>query len=415
MRNLDKLRVLHVLHHSVPYLDGYSIRSKSIVGFQRALGLLPTAVTSGHHEIEVGLSAGSVARTDTIDGIDYHRTPLPANRRTRWRLQTPLVRERSLVRMLEASIERLAATGAFDLIHAHSPILCGSPALRVARRHRIPFVYEVRAFWEDALLTSRQSPISRLKYVYSRGVETRLFRDARAVVAISRHMLEDIAARGIPRTSLFHVPNGVDTDQFVPLPRDQALAAQLGLGTPVIGFIGSFYRFEGLDTLVNAMPAILKRFPSARLVLVGTGEAAAEIKTLITSLGIDAAVLQLGRVPHEDILRYYSIMDVLVYPRHRDRTTELVTPLKPLEALALGKPVIGSDVGGITELLDDGRAGVLFRAGDATDLAARIIALFEDDTRRARLSAEGRAYAMDKRRWSIIASQYLEVYRHALR
>jgi PEP-CTERM/exosortase A-associated glycosyltransferase len=405
------MRILHVLHHSEPYLDGYGVRSKSIVEFQKASGLTPVVLTSAQHEVEVGRSTPAPEAPELINAVPYYRTPLPSGPWRRAQLAAPYLRERSLMRALERSLARVIVQERIDLVHAHSPVLCGLPALRAARRHNLPFVYEVRAFWEDALLASKPSPTQALKYRYSRGLETHLFRQADAVVAISQGMLDDIASRQIPASRLFKMPNGVDTDHFSPLPFDRALAQTLGVaGHPLIGFIGSFFYFEGLECLVRAMPAILATVPMAKLMLVGTGEADQSIRELVSSLGLGASVLQTGRVPHSDILRYYSLMDVMVYPRRRERVTELVTPLKPLEAMAVGKAVIGSDVGGIRELLDEGRAGLLFKAGDPADLARAAVGLLSNADARLSLSAVGRQYVLDRRRWEVLVSGYLPIY-----
>jgi glycosyltransferase involved in cell wall biosynthesis len=178
----------------------------------------------------------------------------------------------------------------------------------------------------------------------------------------------------------------------------------------VIGFIGSFYHFEGLDCLIRAMPLVLAALPTARLVLVGTGEAEMAIRDRVQSLGLADAVTLTGRVPHADVLRYYSIMDVLVYPRRSERVTELVTPLKPLEALAVGKPVVGSDVGGIAELLDDGKVGRLFKAGDAADLANVLLAVLGNPALREEMRASGRRFVLERRQWSSLAAEYLPIY-----
>jgi PEP-CTERM/exosortase A-associated glycosyltransferase len=286
--------------------------------------------------------------------------------------------------------------------------------MAAARRHRLPFVYEIRAFWEDALLTGTRSIADRVKYRYSRGLETKLVRAADAVVGISRHIVADVAGRGVASERLACVPNGVDATQFRVVERDPELVRRLGLdGCPTVGFIGTFFGFEGLPDLVAAMPHVLHRLPSARLVLVGSGEDDERVRAQIAALGLQNRVLQLGRVPHEDILRYYALMVVLVYPRRRVRVTELVTPLKPLEAMAAGRPVIGSDVGGIRELLDDGRVGMLFKAGDPADLAEKIIELLSDSVKRESLAAAGLDYVRRERQWTALVQRYRPVYERA--
>jgi PEP-CTERM/exosortase A-associated glycosyltransferase len=405
------MRILHVLHHSVPYLDGYGVRSKYIVDFQRRLGLSPVVVTSAHHEIEMGRSDSSSGSTESHEGISYYRTAVPADAE-RLHLRLPVLRELALMRWLSRSIERVLASEPVDLIHAHSPILCGRPALAAARRRGIPIVYEVRAFWEDAFLVEPgRFGRATVMNVVSRTLETALLKKVDAAVAISKHMVKEIAARGIDRDRLFHVPNGVDVDRFAPVARDAELARSLGLeSAKVVGFIGTLHSIEGLDCLIDAMPLIRARVPGARLVIVGSGPEAANLKAQTERLGLRDVILHVGRVPHDEVLRYYSVMDALVYPRHRARITELVTPLKPLEAMALGKPTVGSDVGGITELLDDGRAGSIFRAGDAADLATKVSDLLTDPAHLADVAAKGRAYVLAERRWEKIAANYLPIY-----
>ena len=406
------MRILHVLHHSEPYLDGYGVRSKSIVESQRGLGLVPVVVTSPHHELELRRSAGTTPDREAFGSTTYYRTATPAS----GLLRLPLVRERAMMRALERRISSVLERETVDLVHAHSPVLCGLPALNAARRAGLPFVYEVRAFWEDAMLASKLSPARSAKYALGRRLETTVLRRADAVVAISQHMIDDIADRGIPRTHLFMVPNGVDSGYFKPAEPDQCLITQLGVkGHQVVGFIGSFFHFEGLECLVRAMPAILQEVPKAKLVLVGTGEAEQSIRELVSGLRLSESVVQVGRVPHNDILRYYSIMDVLVYPRRSERLTELVTPLKPLEAIAAGKAVVGSDVGGIRELLDDGNAGDLFKAGDEADLARVVVRLLTNGEARAALCARARRYVSEQRQWGSLVSKYLSIYAQVTR
>jgi PEP-CTERM/exosortase A-associated glycosyltransferase len=286
------------------------------------------------------------------------------------------------------------------------------PARRAAATAGIPFVYEVRAFWEDGFINRWRGGERSAQYRVSRGLETRLFRSADAVVAISQRMLDDIAARGIPSDRLFRIPNGVDVDAFIPVEKDASLMRQLGLSdNPVVGFIGSFYQFEGLDCLLESMVSVVRALPQARLMLVGSGEQAQAVDRMVDELGIRGHTIVVGRVPHTQVARYYSVTDVLVYPRHRNRTTSLVTPLKPLEAMALGKAVVGSDVGGIHELLGDGRVGLLFEAGNSDDLAAALVRLLRDPDLRRRLGEAGREHALREHSWANLVHSYEQLYR----
>lgn len=410
------MRVLHVLHHSVPYVDGYSVRSQYIVDHQRTLGLKPVVLTSAQHEIEVGRPGrhGELPR-ETIDGVSYYRTPLPGGHRGTQALRTPFLRQRAFMARLRRSLDVVLERERIDIVHAHSPVLCGLPALLAARRRELPVVYEVRAFWEDALLEGQTRPWSAfLKHACCRALETALLRRVHGVVAISQHLVNDIAGRGVPAARIHTVPNGVDLARFRPLERDAALVEQYSLeGCTVLGFIGSFYRFEGLDCLLQAMAKVVAAVPRLRLVLVGDGEDRETIRRLVRELDLGRHVILVGRVPHDDVGRYYSVMDIMVYPRHRSRMTELVTPLKPLEALAMGKLVIGSDVGGMREVLDEGRAGLLFKAGDAHDLARQLLRCNAPGDERLRLTDRAARYVATERSWRTLVSRYIGIYQSA--
>lgn len=397
------LRVLHVLDHSVPVLDGYSHRSRSVIAAQRALGFLPTVVTSPLHNLD-----DPNAREIDIDAVHYYRIPEDAG--FLWnavRNRSPFLREWSVVRLLERRISSLLNTGEFDLVHAHSPALCGLAAARAAEAHALPFVYEIRSFWEDGIDQSTAS----LRYRLARGLETRVVRRADAVVGIAKPILRDIAARGISESRLFHVPNGVDSARFNPRPRDNVLAAQLGVtGIPTLGFIGTFFPWEGVTWLVGAASALHRRGVYFKLLMVGDGADAEAVRAAIQDQNAGAFVSYLGRVSHEEVERYYSLMDVLIYPRRRLRITEAVTPLKPLEAMALGKAILGSNVGGIRELIDAEATGILFEPGDIEDFCRQSERLLRDPALRQKLGHQARTKACEEKDWKTVARLYEPAY-----
>jgi glycosyltransferase involved in cell wall biosynthesis len=192
---------------------------------------------------------------------------------------------------------------------------------------------------------------------------------------------------------------------------DVALRASLGLDNAfVLGFVGSFYGYEGLDLLLQALPLVLREVPSARVLLVGGGPEEAALKAMAATLGIADKVVFAGRVPHGDVQRYYSVVDVLAYPRRPMRLTELVTPLKPLEAMAQGRLLVASDVGGHRELIRDGETGILFRAGDPVALAAALTRLFAERERWPALREQGRRYVESERSWASSVGRYRDVY-----
>jgi PEP-CTERM/exosortase A-associated glycosyltransferase len=211
------------------------------------------------------------------------------------------------------------------------------------------------------------------------------------------------------------IPNAVDVGDFsVDGARDESLAATLGLdGKSVLGFIGSFYAYEGLDILLQALPSMLETEPKIRVLLVGGGPQDAALKQQAQDLGVADKVIFTGRVPHHDVQRYYNLVDVLVYPRLKMRLTDLVTPLKPLEAMAQGRLLVASDVGGHQELIDDGRTGVLFCAGDPIALARKTLDLLASPHRWPALREQGRRFVENERSWKASVARYQDVYRNA--
>lgn len=391
-------RILHVLDHSLPIGSGYSYRSRSIVTFQKRLGLEPVVLTSPKQGTE---SEGR----DLVDGIAHYRTG-----RTGGRL--PFARELRLMIHFASRIIRVARAERIELIHAHSPSLNGLPAIWAGRRLGLPVVYEMRTFWEDAAVNNGSFAEGSLRYRISRALETMVIRRANRVMAICQGIKSEVVSRGIAPARIALVPNGVDSEWLAPRPRATALAAQLALGEgPVFGYIGSFSRYEGLPFLLEGMPEILARFPGARLLLVGGGRDEEAIRSAARRLG--PAVIMPGRVPQESVRDFYSLLDVLVLPRRRIRLTELVTPLKPLEAMAMGIPVLASDIGGHAELVSDGETGLLFKAESLESLVDQAGRLAREPDLRAQLSQAGRRWIETERTWERIVARYLPVYEGA--
>jgi PEP-CTERM/exosortase A-associated glycosyltransferase len=390
------MTVLHVLDHSLPALSGYSTRSRNIVVFQREAGLRPVVVTSPKHPV-----AGP--EREVLEGIAHYRT------RPGRAVGIPYVRELGLMAALARRIRDVARSEGARVLHAHSPVLNGLPALWVGRRLGLPVVYEARAFWEDAAVDQQTTREGSLRYRLTRTLETFLFRRVDRVVVIAEAMRHDIVRRGVPAERVTVVPNGVDTDIFSPVLRDERLARSLGLdGAPVLGFIGSFYHYEGLSLLLEALPALRARMPGVRVLLVGGGDEEVALRSMSARIG-DAVVFA-GRVPYDRIRDYYSLIDVFVCPRRRMRLTELVTPLKPLEAMAMACPVLASDVGGQAELIRHDVTGVLFSAESRDSLVEAAAGLGADPARRARLGRQAREFVVAQRGWPQVVGRYLPLY-----
>ena len=392
--------MLHVLDHSIPLHSGYTFRTRAILQQQRALGWETFHITGPKQGV-------SPAAEETVDGLRFFRSAPGALARL------PVLNQLDVINALAARLLEVAREVRPDVLHAHSPALNAIAALRVGRKLGIPVVYEVRAFWEDAAVDHGTSREWGLRYRITRALETHALRRADAVTTICEGLRGDILARGIPAAKVTVIPNAVNVEDFsTGGARDEALAAKLGLeGKTVLGFIGSFYAYEGLNVLLDALPALLAARPEIRVLLVGGGPQDAALKEQVRRLGMDGQVVFTGRVPHHEVQRYYDLVDVLVYPRLKMRLTDLVTPLKPLEAMAQGRVLAASDVGGHHELIEDGKTGTLFTAGDPEALAHKVLALLEARPRWAELRANGRRFVEQERNWGASVARYRAIYR----
>jgi PEP-CTERM/exosortase A-associated glycosyltransferase len=406
------IRVLHVLDHSWPVHTGYSIRSLHLVAAQYRLGLRPRVLTGPLQLVDDPEAADAV-----VEDISYRRTPYSGSF-SEWAIahRLPLIRGAAVVQLIRNRILELLESEPVDIIHAHSPALCGLGALLAARSKNLPFVYELRAFWEDAAVDQNKTTTRSLRYRLSQKLEDYVVHRADAVVGISQSILDELKKRKTDSARLFHVPNGVDVEKFSPVSRDESLAAKLGLGSdPVLGFIGSLYRWEGIAWLVRAVAELRRRGTACKLLIVGDGEEMAAVREAVRELNAGDFVQILGRVPHDEIERYYSVVDVLVYPRHSIRLTELVTPLKPLEAMALGKAILGSDVGGMRELVESERTGILYRADNVEDFCLQAKRLLSQPSLQRKLGEEAREFILREKDWKVLAQRYIRIYDSAIR
>ena len=395
------LRILHVLDHSIPLHSGYTFRTLSILREQRKLGWETFHITSPKH---VNCSVPD----EEVDGWHFYRTA-PV---TDGLAALPGLGQWLLMRQLEARLLELATQLRPQILHTHSPVLNAIPTLRVGRKLGIPVVYEVRAFWEDAAVDHGTTTERSLRYALTRRLETSALRRADHVFTICEGLRSDIGGRGISKEKVTVIPNAVDIESFEPGGEpDSALKVELGLnGAEVIGFIGSFYAYEGLDLLLAALPLILKQRPEVRLLLVGGGPQDAALKAQAQGLGLADKVSFTGRVPHDQVQRYYDLIDVLAYPRHSMRLTVLVTPLQPLEAMAQGRVLVASDVGGHKELIRSGQTGVLFKAGSADALAQAVVSLLTNRSQWPAMRQAGREFVETERNWKNSVANYSSVY-----
>ena len=398
------MKILHILDHSIPLHSGYTFRTRAILEQQRKLGWETFHVTSAKH-------VATDVSEETIDGLHFYRSTQPQGPLAK----LPILNQWAIVKSLEQRLDEIIPLIQPEILHAHSPALNGLAALKMAKKYRIPLVYECRAFWEDAAVDHGTTREGSLRYRVTRALETHVFRQASAVTTICEGLRNDIMTRGVSPEKITVIPNAVDIDKFTFGEKaDPALLEQWQLtGKTVLGFIGSFYAYEGLLLLLEALPEIMQQQADVRLLLVGGGPQQQAIQDKIQALGLQQAVIMPGRIPHDQVQAYYNLVDIFVYPRLSMRLTDLVTPLKPLEAMAQGRIVVASDVGGHHELIRDRETGYLFKAGDRQALAQSVLQALDDQLHWSDLRRRGRAYVEDVRNWQCSVANYPSVYAYA--
>lgn len=397
------MRILHVLDHSLPLHSGYTFRTRAIMKAQAARGWEVAGLTGARQT--AGKAPESGEAEQTVEGLRFFRTPAPLPARS------PL-REWREIKALRERVEQVVEQFRPGLIHVHSPVLGALAAQPVATRLGIPLLYEIRAFWEDAAVGNGTGTEGSLRYRATKAIETRAARKADAVAVICEGLRADLVARGIESDKIVVSPNGVDLELFgTPTRPDADLAARLGLcDAEVVGYVGSFYDYEGLDDLIAAMPALVAARRQAKLLLVGGGPMEEVLRAQAAASPVSDRIVFIGRVPHDEVERYYALIDILVYPRKAMRLTELVTPLKPLEAMAQQRLVAASSVGGHRELIADGVTGTLFPPDDPSALAAAVAGLLADRRRWDERRATARAFVERERNWSSNILRYLPIY-----
>ncbi|GHD11676.1 glycosyltransferase [Zhihengliuella salsuginis] len=397
-------RIMYCAHSTGEFnSNGYSTRTSGLVSGLAANGEDVFVAARPGYPWDSKTSGPSLEtkRSNRIhEGVRYVYNPGPNVARTP--LDTYL-HQAADAYVREAVINRPA------LIQSASNHLTALPALLAARRLGVPFVYEVRGLWEITEAAAKgEAWTSTEKFGIARDLESLVAREADQVLAITEEVRDELIRRGVSADRIRLVPNAADPAKFVPVSRDRSLAARLGIepGHFVIGYAGSMVSYEGLDLLVDAFAELADRNPDARLLLVGDGPSLESLKRQVRELDLMSRVVFTGRVDSGDIPAYLSLFDAAPCPRVSNVVTEMVSPLKPLEAMAAGIAVVGSDVAPLRHLLGAvGERGLLFDAGNAAHLAERLAELMDDESLRADLGRAARWWTVHERSWEAIADR----------
>ena len=430
------MKILHVLANSSPDVNGYAVRTH---GLMKAYSNLP--------EIEVvGLTSpwypdrDSMSEPIKLDGITYHRCLHPARMQTvsgtgmkwtasrgkdriagsdgfaskpLWRRALSLafkplrpgwawIEERILFKHFTKRIIEVAKSENADIIHAHVPYRVGIPSMRAARKLGLPFVYEMRGMWEESAVASGRWKAGGLAHRRFRRMETKVLREAGSVICISETLRQEAISRGISEDKISVVPNAVDIDAQH---EESELLKQMReklQGKPVVGYIGSLRELEGVDLTAKAVSILKEQGIDVNLFVLSSESGQSELRDYCQSLGIAEQSHIVGPVPHEQVAPFYELIDVFVVSRPDTRVTRLVTPLKPFEAMHSGRAVVMSNLPALAEIIEDGKTGCLYPAGDAQALSDTIKELLQNESKRIELGNNAKSWIIENRTWSTV-------------
>jgi glycosyltransferase involved in cell wall biosynthesis len=397
-------RVLHLVNDALPSASaGYTIRTHEIVLAQRAAGLDPHVVTRCGFPVTQGTLDGR--RLVTLDGIPYHRL-LP------WRLPARADQATELgITMAARLTEQLQPS----VLHAASNYVNAVTALAVGKKYGLPVVYEVRGFWEDTWLSRFPDGAKRATselYQRNRDLETRCMLAADLVVTLGEAMRDEIAARGVPAEKILIVPNAVSQEFLKPLPDPGALRQELGIAPDehVVGVVSTLVPHEGIGTLLQATQLLRERGMKVRALIVGDGPERPALERQAADLGLGEAAIFTGRVPSAKVREFHALLDVFVVPRTPDRVCQLVTPLKPVEAMASGLCVVTSEVRALAEIIKPDVTGALTIPQDPVALADTLEPLVCSPDVRRKLGDNAREWVARDRTWAHNAARYRDAY-----
>ncbi|MFW8595911.1 glycosyltransferase family 4 protein [Cribrihabitans neustonicus] len=391
-------RAAYLLNYALPQVvNGYTLRGQAIAAALKGHGVDLVCLTRPGFPLDRS-PPQAFRPADRVAGVEYLHEALPV-------LEGFSGISPYLAAAARALEHRLRALRP-QAVLAASNFQIALPGLIAARRLGLPFCYEVRGFWELTQLSADPGLAGTLFYRLQHALECRTAAQADHVFTLGAPMREELIRRGVAAERITLAPNGCDSAEFNPQLHGTALADRYGIppGVPVIGYIGSFVQYEGLDDLIRACTLLQKQGQDFRLLLAGSGPDEGDILRAASESGLGDRLILPGKLPHEAVAAHYALIGIATFPRKPQPVTELVPPLKPLEAMAMEKAVVVSSVQPLAEMVTDGRTGLVFRKGDTEDLARALARLTADPALAARLGKAGRAWVARERSWEKTAA-----------
>ena len=447
--------ILHVLANGPPDVNGYAIRTQMILKHQKSSMNVIGLTSPWYPQRE------SMIDEYQLDGIHYYRTIHPLHRKEKMPISHKIIRsqtkkelnnasqsvhekkkpasnifvkgirapgyfakigwkvieEKILIKYFTKRIIEVAKQNKAEIIHAHTPYRVGLPALKAARKLGIPFVYEMRGMWEETAVANGRWRRNGPAYRRFQNYETKVLDKADSVICISETLKKEAISRGVNPEKITVVTNAVEKDMIENKSKSSRLKSaedslNLSTSTVVVGYIGSLREMEGVDLTAKAVAKLVDKGHDVRFFVLTGKNGQEELKALCKKLGMSDKSTIMGPVPHEEVPVFYDLIDVFIVSRPETRVTKLVTPLKPFEAMVMGKAVIASKLPALEEIIQHENTGLLYQPDDLENLTRSIEKCIEDPELREQLGKNAHEWVMKNRTWGAVVKNTLEVYKN---
>jgi len=402
--------ILHLFKVTYPFEStGGSIRNLNIVESQKDIGINPIVVTPLNYPRMFGITEFELE--EEVHGVRNIRLDTGS---VNFQSASYICDTLQLNTQLLAGLIRKEQPALLHAASGYKGYELASMAKVLSDHFSIPWIYEVRSFhehtWTNDVFYANNSWHTKQRILK----ENSLMLGASHVVTISQSMKEALIERGVPDEKITIIPNAVDVEKFLPKSKSKSLAKELGIENKnVLGYISNISRREGHEILIKALPLVLKKYPNTMILIVGDGPEKGKLQELARNLGIEKEVLFTGKVDHSKIHDYYRMIDLFVVPRKRDYASDLVTPLKPYEAMALEIPLIVSDRKALIEIIGENR-GYSFKTENVEDLAKVVSNCLENLAECKRRAKKARIWLSENRTWALNAETYSQLYNKLL-
>ena len=408
--------VIYHASQSMPHTtSGYAIRTHGLVSSLLKHKVdVNTILRYGYPLDRNDFPEDRIKSIATVDDVSYHFSHTERKDRSLINYQE-IYNFNSLEKYLRRSISTMINYSTEfkpRIIHSASNFVVGIAGAKAAKELGIKSIYEIRGFWHLTQSTKRLGYENSDHYNLSEQLEIEAAKMSDHVFTITSALKEILVEKGIEADKITVLPNAVDPDKFRIMEKDESLEKRLDFkGKVVIGYIGSFVKYEGLDILLEACSLLYKKVGDIfRLLLVGDGDMMHALRDATRFLQLEDIVTFTGRVSHDEVNKYYSLIDIAPLPRKGLRVCELVSPLKPFEAMASGKVLITSSVKALAEIIEEGKTGLVFEKDSAEQLAERLESVIVDEKLRKDIGKNARKWVVENHSWDLIAKRVTDVY-----